>query len=382
MHQSTHHEYVTDRNLGQKSARYEIPDVHKSSAWRAEDIEAQESKSVIYAEEDPNKDEDEILLSSRNNWFVSKVGAVPEAACNWLQLLHDTRKTNLSYRIEPKRLSIDYLPRDVLRPLASADLSDFLTIMTVFGVKWEGRGAAGKFIGRGSLNDITVTSTEVPSVGTVYTYTSRFVQRDVNAYSINSSLAWRSMFNCFYLSNSGNLLTWSSDEVKDSLLDIFGDENLANHFKKTFRTDGFNIGIGELVAAWCYAISMPRRDIEDFGDTKQFATSFSAASLGCTFGIPLLASILSGNKDDLEKHNLLEEPDAQKLVEWVKTHYLDSESFDRDDLTECLGWASGVLINRNILFASSIDLSLNSKCLELIRRLDSDLNFSSFWKVS
>ena len=165
--------YAADRGLDslefESAARYKIPDLRESNTRRAEDKEAQNSELIRYAEKDPWETMGEILLSPKNDWFVSKVGAVPEAACDWLQLLHDTRNTNLHYEIEPKRLSFDYLPRDVLRPLASADLSNFLKIMTVLGVGWEGRGANGRFIGRGALNDITVTSTEVQSVGTVYT---------------------------------------------------------------------------------------------------------------------------------------------------------------------------------------------------------------------
>ena len=114
--------YAADRDLGYKSARYEILDLQKSNTQRAEDKEAQNSELIRYAEKDPIMYRDEILLSPKNDWFVSKVGAVPEAACDWLQLLHDTHKTNLYYEIEPERLSFDYLPRDVLRPLASADL--------------------------------------------------------------------------------------------------------------------------------------------------------------------------------------------------------------------------------------------------------------------
>ena len=363
----TYHVYAADRDLGYKSAIYRIPDLQKSNTQRAEDKEAQNSELIIYREEDPNE------VSSKNDcpWFVSKDGAVPEAACDWLQLLHDTRKTNLWYEIEPKRLSFDYLPRDVLRPLASADLSDFLRIMTVLGVGWEGRGANGRFIGRGALNDITVTSTEVQSVGTVYTYTRRFIRQNVNAYSVYSFFTLRSMFNCFVLNfgaNYGELLTWSSDEVKDSLLDIFGDENLADHFKKTFRTDGFNIGVGELVAAWCYERSMPRREVEGRGGTKQFTTSFSATSLGCTLGIPLLASILHGNEEEMRKYNLLEETNCQKLSEWAKTYYLKSDTFD--GLAECLDWVSSVSMDRNILFSSSINVKKDQKCLALLEELD------------
>ena len=133
--------YAADHDLVSKSAKHKIPDLQKSSIQRAKDEEAQNSEpvTVVYAEKDPEKEEDEVLLSPKNDWFVSKVGAVPEAACDWLQLLHDTRKTNLRYSIEPKQLSFDYLPWDVVRPLASADLSDFLLIMTVLGVGWEGR---------------------------------------------------------------------------------------------------------------------------------------------------------------------------------------------------------------------------------------------------
>ena len=93
---------------------------------RAKDIEVQVSKSVTYAEKNVNKDNNEIPPFPENDWFVLKAGAVPEATYNWFQLLHDTHKTNFHYKIELKRLSFDYLPQEVLRPLASADLSDFL----------------------------------------------------------------------------------------------------------------------------------------------------------------------------------------------------------------------------------------------------------------
>ena len=104
----TYHAYVADRHLGSNSAKYEIPELQKSNTQRAEDKEAQNSELIIFAEKEP--DEGEIALSPKNDWFVSKVGAVPEAACDWLQLLHDTRNTNLCYQIEPKRLSFGYLP--------------------------------------------------------------------------------------------------------------------------------------------------------------------------------------------------------------------------------------------------------------------------------
>ena len=106
----------------------------------------------------------------REDWFLSLKGAVPEAACSWLRLLHDTQSVDFPYNITTKRLSIDYLPQDITRPLATADLHTLLVTLNGLGVQWKDRGADGVFVGRNPQNHIEVTRNNVLSLGTVYFY--------------------------------------------------------------------------------------------------------------------------------------------------------------------------------------------------------------------
>ena len=114
--------------------------------------------------------QDDIQLRSHSDqsptpWYLSLKGAVPEAACSWLVFLHDTQSVDLHYQISVKRLSFDYLPRDVTRPFSTANRRAFLTTLTVLGVQWRDRGADGIFVGRSPENEIEITAADIPSIG-------------------------------------------------------------------------------------------------------------------------------------------------------------------------------------------------------------------------
>ena len=98
--------------------------------------------------------------------------------------------------------------------------------------------------------------------------------------------------------------------------------------------DCFNISIGKLVTTWCTEVLMPRHEVEGFDITT---------SLGCTFGVPLLASIFVGNKVEMERYNLLDEPNCRKLTKWIKDYYLKCDTFD--GLIEYLDWVSGIPVH-------------------------------------
>ena len=105
-------------------------------------------------------------------WFLRVGETVPEARCSWLSLLEDTSMTILPFHISEQRRSYDFLPRDVMRPIATSDRKSFLVLMTLLQVRWNGRGVGGAtgggaFVGTGPHCEISATY--VPSFGTVYT---------------------------------------------------------------------------------------------------------------------------------------------------------------------------------------------------------------------
>lgn len=296
----------------------------------------------------------------RDDWFLSLKGAVPEAACSWLRLLHDTQSASLPYRITTKRLSIDYLPPGITRPLATIDLYILLVTLTALGVQWKDRGANGTFVGRNPQNHIEITRSNILSVGIVYSYerTSRDLlpvplvnQHELREHSIPY------ICNRFELWGfTHGLSTWDGDEIHESLVDTFGDVELANYFKQHYKPGELNIGIGELVAGWCKEDSMPRYCD---GDTDS-RTGFSASLIGCSFGMPLLSALLCNKDSDLEKilveHALDKEEVIQEFVDMIKGYYMTLElAEDGVFLKKLFGqlqWASYVPERSNILFYS------------------------------
>lgn len=325
----------------------------------------------------------------REDWFLSLYGAVPEAACSWLRLLHDTQSTNLNYTITTKRLSIDYLPRDVTRPLATADRGAFLVTLTLLGTEWSDRGADGIFVGRSPSNNMVVTSANIPSVGTVYSYdrTSTNLlptaakisiqQFRVPYYSINY------MFNNFFLlAFHESILTWSKNEMCQSLTKVLGDVELANHFSQQYVVNGLNIGIGELIASWSMEVSMPRRNY--YGES---VSAFSSSSLGCTYGMPLLSAILCNNCEMMAEYRLDKKESIMKFVEMIEGYYSSLRAdIDRgqdwlDRLIKWLEWASLVPPRSNIMFHHSFVLPDLEDCYNLMaaskQGLDKDVEVRS-----
>ena len=396
-------------------------------------------------EEETNRAFAEVVEPSPTNdpdvpWFLDTGKAFPGNSCSWIWLLRDTLQVNLPYVIRLKQYSFDVVPQDFFRPLASADCASFLVFLTMRGIRWEGRGASGRLNGRGPRGEVALSTSDLPSLGTVYNYNLRFdydynlsgpagkSYTDWKDYQ-DSSLApedsrlvlgsglhnWplrdlvEPMFNSFLLLYPLNayLRTWSSEELNDSLRVIFRGWDWCNpsdhsqgwilrsgprpiimdssrshllqcnitkepneYFSAKFQIDDYNIGIGELVAGWCTIKSMPKRT-----DGNGFSNSFSAASLGCTFGMSKLASALrqkAANLPGFEKHS----EEAQQLAIWVD-NYLTSHPDIKSGIVECLSWASHVG-NYNILFGlgPNIDSEVGKNCLRYIIKLDEELRSS------
>ena len=154
-----------------------------------------------------------------------------------------------------------------------------------------------------------------------------------------------------------------------------GDIPLAEHFKQHFRQDGINIGIGEFVASCCVVVNMNYRR---FGVVSPESV-FSASSLGCSFGMPLLSSILSKKGSELRsllmEHGFEHEEFMLEFVDMIKDYYSfleateDTGGLNLLSMSACFAWASTIPARSNALFYPIHPLYFK-KCHDRIYKLD------------
>jgi len=251
-------------------------------------------------------------------------------------------------------------------------------ILTTLGIEWKNRGADGVFVGRNAPNGIEITSTNVPSIGTVYSYNRSFHFPFLHAARISKAenryyLSIPCMFNKFYLLSFGvSVNKWSKNEIRESLTSVLIDAGLANHFGLQYKVNGLNIGVGELIAGWFEVLSMPRMNVNGFATTV-----FSGSSLGCTFGMPSLSTILHSKDGNSTQHGFNSEDTVTTFLEMIESYYdylKSSPDYGESWLNRlygCLDWASRVRvpIRSNILFYYSyFDLSRTQleECFDLV----------------
>ncbi|KAF8155775.1 hypothetical protein B0H34DRAFT_675910 [Crassisporium funariophilum] len=307
--------------------------------------------------------------SSTNPWFLDLKGTRPEAKCTWLSLLNDASVTHLQIGINERLLSYDFMPDGVKKPLAQMDRKSFLTLMTLFQVRWqEGQGkdqvekTGGRFdtpTGAGLYCE--VTSHNLVNFGTVVSYRANDVQAGRSLYIV-SEKARSAMFNRFDL-GFHVVLTHSAEEVYWSVLALT-DEGVANTVKGNNEcNDGWSPGLAELIG--CFAEPEMPKSIEHGTDT--FMSMFSARSVGCMLTDYPVVQLLLGEEIEFSS------PDAEKLRSWAKDYMLfTSTTNDRvTDIVEALRFASMFLQQQ---VGETVSWSESRKALCVIKTLDRQLS--------
>ena len=240
---------------------------------------------------------DKVCTASQNPWFLDARGTRVEAKCTWLSLLNDTNIAHLQIGIHELRLSYDFMPDGIKKPLAQMDRKSFLTLMSLFQVLWQeewGRektesGGGKRTTPTGAGPYCEVTSRELANFGPVISYQlSNFPP--TRRFYIASEKARSAMFNRFDL-GFNIILTHSVEEVYRSALAL-ADESAANTVRSFYGNSGYSPGLAEVIG--CFADPEMPKAIEHGTDT--FVSIFSSQSIGCTLNDFLVVQLLIGEE--------------------------------------------------------------------------------------
>ena len=255
--------------------------------------------------------------SSEGLWYLNDKGTLPEAKCSWLTLLNDVAITHLQIDIKEHSLSYDFMPDGIKKPLAQMDRRSFLTLMSLFQVLWQ-REQGGKDTPTGAGTYCEVTSRNLVNFGAVVSYRPTDV-KPASWFYIVSEKARAAMFNSFKLSFDYAVLTYSADEVYQSVLEL-ADDKAANTVRDIYKANnGWSPGLAETIG--CFAEPEMPKAIEH--GTDKFVSIFSARSISSILRDYPVTQLLIGQK--IENSTA----DAEKISKWAKD-YIDFSSHDDD----------------------------------------------------
>jgi hypothetical protein len=315
---------------------------------------------------------DKVCTASQNPWFLDSRGTRVEAKCTWLSLLNDANIAHLQIGIQELRLSYDFMPDGIKKPLAQMDRKSFLTLMSLFQVLWQeewGRektesGGGKRTTPTGAGPYCEVTSRDLANFGPVISYQlSNFPT--TKRFYIASEKARSAMFNRFDLGFSV-VLTHSAEEVYRSALAL-ADESAANTVRSFYGGSGYSPGLAEVIG--CFADPEMPKAIEHGTDT--FVSIFSARTIGCSLNDFLVVQLLIG--EEIQNST----PHSKRFTTWA-TDYAsslkdDGSGFLVDQLHAALKfarWYLGVEVHQR----EPISWSESRRCLDVINLLDKKLS--------
>jgi len=315
---------------------------------------------------------DKVCTASQNPWFLDSRGTRVEAKCTWLSLLNDTNIAHLQIGIHELRLSYDFMPDGIKKPLAQMDRKSFLTLMSLFQVLWQeewGRektesGGGKRTTPTGAGPYCEVTSRELANFGPVISYQlSNFPP--TRRFYIASEKARSAMFNRFDL-GFNIILTHSVEEVYRSALAL-ADESAANTVRSFYGNSGYSPGLAEVIG--CFADPEMPKAIEHGTDT--FVSIFSSRSIGCTLNDFLVVQLLIG--EEIQNST----PHSKTFTTWA-TDYTSSfkdngSGFQVEQLQAALKFARRYL-GTEVHQREPISWSESRRCLDVIKLLDKELS--------
>jgi len=293
-------------------------------------------------------------------WFLDSRGTVPEGKCTWISLLQDTSFSEMRVNVGQRQGSLDFLPDGVSKPLALMDRTSFLTLMSLYRVRWK---SESDLTGTGELCEISLRN--IQNFGDVYFYRRLLpdgihLSHSLARYHVPTIRARDAMFNRFDLGFAA-LLTDSPSSLAKSLKTIGVD-----FFTKSNALDpGKFLGTGDVIACWATP-SMPKQILEQSGT---FLSVFSSHSSYCLFEQPHVAHVLSPECDPgIDPENV----EMTQLRDWIQAYLTlasDTDEVDESLIREQLNWAAERLED------DPIPWSRAKACLPLIRQLDKHLYF-------
>ena len=315
---------------------------------------------------------DKFCTASQNPWFLDSRGTRIEAKCTWLSLLHDANIAHLQIGIHELRLSYDFMPDGIKKPLAQMDRKSFLTLMSLFQVLWQeewGRektesGGGKRTTPTGAGPYCEVTSRDLANFGPVISYQlSNFPT--TKRFYIASEKARSAMFNRFDL-GFNIILTHSAEEVYRSALAL-SDESAANTVRSFYGDSGYSPGLAEVIG--CFADPEMPKAIEHGTDT--FVSIFSARTIGCSLNDFLVVQLLIG--EEIQNST----PHSKRFTTWA-TDYTsslkdDGSGFLVDQLQAALKFARRYL-GIDVHQREPILWSESQRCLDVIKLLDKKLS--------
>jgi hypothetical protein len=292
---------------------------------------------------------------AENPWFLSLEGTRVEARSSWLSLLHDASTTSLQIDIEQRKLSYDFMPDGIKRPLARIDRKSFVTLMSLFRVQWQGDDltGAGEFC--------EVTRRDLVNFGTVYSYRSSDVQQRPTYYIVSEN-ARSAMFNWFDL-GFHVVRTHTSDEVYESLLGFVEEEVASTVRSFNAGNGGWSPGLSETIA--CFAEPSMPKAINHGADS--FTSIFSSRSTASFFGDRPVLKLLCGEDVDNATR------DTDTLRKWA-TDYLSSESSKKFvPVHRVIAMIKSACLRDEPGGRPPVPWSESRECLDLVRALDEHL---------
>ena len=312
---------------------------------------------------------DRTFTSFEYPWFLDSKGTLNEAKCTWLSVLNDAATAYLQIGIKELKLSYDFMPQGIRRPLAQMDQRSFLTLMSLFQVSWQEGWSRGKAesgstpTGAGPYCE--VTSRHLANLGgPVISYQpSESNVIATRRFHIASENARSAMFSRFDL-GFHVVLTHTAEEVYRSALEL-ADESAAQTVQACYGGSGWSPGLAEVIG--CFAEPQMPKAISVEHGTDDFVSIFSARSIGCTFNDFPLAQLLVGE----EIRNST--PSCVTFTRWTMDYISSLEGEVAGQLRAALGFAC-TYFGAEAHQREPISWSESRRSLHVIKLLDTKLS--------